>query len=385
MKLSNIIFTLSILLIFSCKETSDPLPSFPFEKTYGGTEDDVANAAIIVDGYLYAYGTSMSFGDINGDPYLIKTDLEGNLVFEKTYGNAQGENGKGIVALRDGNLLLFGSRKRASNDIEDIHLIKIDTAGNILWEQTYGGELYDDPDAIIEMSNGELCIAATTVSFGAGSKDMYLLWTDPSGNLLREKTFGGPDLDGCASIMEIENQELMLHAYTKNYGATSRDMYLLKMNATGDSLWSKRFGTDEYEQSEAFLRTSDGGYLIAGHSAGLDPDHDMYGVRFDRDGNQLWAKTWGGEMHDGCQAVLINSLGNYVFVARSMSFDNGNRAIYMVTTNPSGDMIKADTLGGPANDWPEAILEDNDFYFVVGHTNSFGAGGNDVYVVKTPF
>lgn len=101
---------------------------------------------------------------------------------------------------------------------------------------------YDVPDDVIELPNGDLCIAATTVSFGAGSKDMYLIWTDASGNEFRSKTYGGPDLDGCTKLLVMDNGELMLHGYTRNFGAVSRDLYLIRLSEQGDSLWSKRLG-----------------------------------------------------------------------------------------------------------------------------------------------
>ncbi|MFK7969303.1 MAG: hypothetical protein AB8F95_03000 [Bacteroidia bacterium] len=382
--MKNTYFYILLLLIASCTP-EPPVPSNPFELTFGGAKDDVANDVLYLDEAFYVFGTTKSKGDENGDHYLLKLDINGKLIWEKSYGGTEAENGVVMTKTSDGNLLLAGSTRSTGSGREDIHLIKVDTAGTVLWEQTHGGSLFDSPDDIIEMTNGEFCIASTTVSFGAGSKDMYLLWTDQNGNLLREKTYGGPDLDGCAEILEIENGELMLHAYTKNYGAVSRDMYLLKMTSEGDSLWSRRFGSDEYEQSESFERRADGGYVIGGHTAGTDPDHNMYSVGFDRDGNQLWEQEYGGDAHDGVQCMLINQQGQYVFVGRSMSFGNGDRGIYMVTTDTEGNLLRADTLGGPRNDWAQEIIEHESFYILAGHSNSFSSDGDDdVYVIKIP-
>lgn len=108
----------------------------------------------------------------------------------------------------------------------------------------------------------------------------------------------------------------------------------------------------------------------------------MYALKLDATGEMIWEQNFGGAQHDGGEALLINDAGNYVFVGRSMSFGAGDREIYMVTTNPSGDVLATDTLGGPASDWAEDIVGLGDFYFLIGHSNSFDDEDGDVYVEK---
>jgi hypothetical protein len=106
-------------------------------------------------------------------------------------------------------------------------------------------------------------------------------------------------------------------------------------------------------------------------------------IRLNEDGSVLWEKNYGGLMHDGGQAAIINSKGNYVLVARSMSFGNGDRNAYMVEVSSSdGTIIQEQVVGGDKNDRIDDIIEFNGYYYLVGHSDSDGAGGNDVYVVK---
>ncbi|MEZ4685256.1 MAG: hypothetical protein R3B47_04085 [Bacteroidia bacterium] len=374
-----------ILVIFTPACGSDPDPVQPesaFIKTFGGGMDDAAQAGIFHDASFYVFGWTKSFGEPNGDHYLIKTNPQGDLIWEKRYGGTQAETGKGIKALSNGNLLLWGSTRSSGAGEEDIHIMSVDTDGNLLWERVHGGPEYDSPDDALELPNGDICIAATTVSYGAGSKDMYVLWLDPQGNLIRSKTFGGPDLDGCTRLLALNNGELMLHGYTRNFGAISRDLFLLKLNSEGDSLWSKRIGGDGYEQAEDCVKTPEGGFLFSSHSASIEPNHDMYAVKLDAEGNILWEKYYGGSQHDGGEAVLINPDGNYVFAGRSMSFGNGDQAILLITTSPQGEIISSDTLGGPGSDWAEAILSYQNYYVLIGHSSSYGGGDEDVYIEK---
>ena len=366
------------------KDESQPAQAVnnAFEKTFGGASEDLANSIAIYEDALYILGQSKSFNDVNGDHYLIKLDIDGNLIFEKTYGGNLAEEGIEVLPTNDGNLILVGTTKSVGQGQKDIHVLKVNTAGDVLWEKSFGGPLDDEPSDIIETGNAEFCIAATTTSFGAGSRDMYLIWINQSGNLIRQKTFGGSDMDGSSALLEMDNNQLMLYGYTRNFGAMGRDLYLMKITAEGDSLWSKRYGGVGYEASQGFAQTRTGGFIMNGHSSSSDVHHDMYAVEVDSNGNVLWENNYGGPAHDGGEDLLINEEGNYVFMARTMSFGNGNRNIYVVTTDLNGNQLSETVIGGSQNDWGEEIIELDDYYFIVGHSNSLGAGDNDAYVVK---
>ena len=383
----NIWFSLFLVLfLFSCKkdETLEPLVTSDdaFMKTYGGDQDDFATSIVVENNELFVFGTTKSFLDANGDHYLLKLDLNGNVLFEKTYGGGGAEVGGKILVTKDGNFMLIGSTTSSGKGGRDVHVLKIDRSGILIWEKTFGGPLDDFPSSIIETSSSEFCIAASTSSFGKGSLDIYLIWISQNGDLIRELTFGGTDLDGSADLLEIENQEIMLYAYTRNFGAVGRDLYLMKLSSIADSLWSKRYGGAGYEESQQILRTSTGGYLMVGHTSSTDPVHNIYALEVDKNGDEIWSKEFGGTKHDGGQAVLINAEANYVFVAKSMRFDSGERNIFIVTTNTGGEVLKKEEIEETVNDLAQDIKECGEYYFLVGESNSFGNGDNDVFVVK---
>ena len=380
-------FFLIIIILISCKKKSiEPTPSpetlQAFEKTFGGSKDDFANSIIIKDSVLYLFGTTKSKGEINGDFYLIKTDLNGKTISEHHYGGIMEEEGVDIISTNDGNFILIGFTTSTGAGQKDIYVLKINNTGNIIWEKTYGGLLDDTPQEIIELSNTEFCIAATTESFGATSRDIYMLWIDQNGNLLREKTHGGSNIDGSSELLEIDSQEIMLYGYTYNYGAGDRDLYLLKTNFNGDSLWSNTYGGTGYEESQAFSKLSDGGYLLCGHSSSTDPNHNIYGVKTSFNGTQIFDVNFGGALHDGGEALLVNSAGNYVFIGRTMSNGNGMRDAMMVITTPNGQEISTTYFGGTLNDKINDIKEDDQFYYLTGQSNSFGNGDDDVFLIK---
>tara|TARA_B100000809_G_scaffold140505_1_gene138041 strand:- start:3946 stop:5124 length:1179 start_codon:yes stop_codon:yes gene_type:complete len=382
---------ISILLFsiisFSCSKESEMDKTYDsivtdYEKTFGGSGDDVAKSIIHKDNELYIFGTTKSLGDVNGDHYLIKTDLNGSIISEHTFGGTMEEEGIEIIATNDGNFILIGSTTSLGAGQKDIHVIKIDPNGSQIWENTYGGILNDAPQQIIELTNSLFCIAATTTSFGAGDRDIYMIWIDQNGTLIREKTHGGINSDGSSEILEIDNQEIMLYGFTYSYGAGNRDLYLLKTNFTGDSLWSQTYGGSGYEESQAFSQLANGGYLLCAHSSSTDPNHNMYGVKTNVSGTQLWDVNYGGAQHDGGQALLVNNAGNYVFIGRTMSNGSGMRDAMMVISDPSGQAISTSYIGGTLNDQIDGIIENGDYYYMVGQSTSFGNGDNDVYLVK---
>lgn len=389
MTIKTMLLYFSMGLIFvSCKKDDEPdsVTEGPqeFKKYYGGNEDDEAHALIIDGEYIYAYGTSESFEDTNGDHYLIKTDLEGNLLLEKHYDFGAMERGQSLIKTYDGNLLLLGTTRKGFGGTLDIQLLKVSLEGELIWEKSYGGTNHETAGNLIETSQSEICIVGGTSSYGAGGKDMYILWLDQAGNVLREKTFGAALTDGFVDVMEIEDQSIMAYGYTYNFGAQDRDLMLYKLSSEGDSIWAKTYGGSGYEESQDFERSETGGFVLAGHTSSTDPDHNMYGVKVDENGETIWEQEFGGDAHDGGQALLIDPNGNYVFVARSVSFSEGKRKIYMVVTSPDGTILSTGVIGNILYDWGQDIVSNNSHYFIAGHSNSDSEADNDLYLVSIP-
>lgn len=370
----------------SCKKDKENHSTVPtdmrFTKTYGGAEQDYAKSGIFHDNKLFLVGTTKSFNEPNGNHYLLQLDTNGSIVFEKNYGGNGAEDGIRLFSTSDNHLVLLGTTESAGNGKKDIHVIKLDLLGNIIWEKTFGGPEDDSPASMIETSSGELCIAGTTESFGAGLRDIYMIWLDQNGQLIREVFHGSTDFDGSSELVEIDNQNLMVFGYTRNYGATSRDFYLLKTNAQGDSLWSQRYGGSEYEESQALLKTAEGDFVLHGHSAEEDPNHNMFTVKVDAAGNILWENHLGGAMHDGGEAALINSDGNYIVVGRSMSYQSESRDIILASMAPNGEVLNFDVIGNHLNERADQILEFGDYYYLIGHVMESTEESSDVLLIK---
>jgi hypothetical protein len=280
-------------------------------------------------------------------------------------------------------LLLAGSTQSLGAGANDVFLLKTDLDGAILWQQTYGGSGDDYPEDLMQSADGSILVTGITSSYGAGLKDIYLLKLDSSGDSIWTRTYGGPLDDGGASLAPGDSGKIMLFNYTDNYGAVNRDWYLLQVDENGDSISSALIGTAEYEEAQSIERTSDGNFILYGHSAGFgNIEHNTFAAKVNVSGGVLWQNVYGGAQHDGGEHGLQTDDGGYIFAGRSASFGNNSEQGFIVKTDAGGSMLWHRDVGGDADDSFYNMLETEDAWFFVGNTQSFTNGNNDVFLVK---
>lgn len=136
----------------------------------------------------------------------------------------------------------------------------------ILWERTNGKELADEALSVQETSDRGYIIAGYT-TLGYRNTDVYLIKVSKYGQLLWEKIYGGMKGDKGISVYETSDSGFIITGYTASFGPGSYNVYLIKTNKSGDTLWTKAFGGVSYDEGKSVLQTIDGGYIIAGYTA----------------------------------------------------------------------------------------------------------------------
>jgi hypothetical protein len=363
-----------------------------WENTYGGAKDDYGHSAQqISDGGFIIAGQTNSIGAGGYDVYLIKTDALGKLLWQKTYGGAYDDTAWSVQLTTDGGYIITGSTYSFGAGGSDIYLVKTDALGNQLWQKTFGGTGNDEGYSVQQTTDGGYIIVGVSTQKGSGGYKIYIIKTDSSGNLIWERIYGGTSEDAGDSVQQTSDGGYIIAGYTsplKGYSTLSdvgfSDIYLIKTDSYGKQLWRRTYGGKGNDKSFSVQQTTDGGYIIAGYTSSFGAGNlDVYLIRTDSLGNQLWQQTYGGANGDTGAYVEQTSDGGYIIVGYTSSFGIGVFDVYLVKTDASGNQLWQKTYGGKGVNIGSSVEQTSDGgYIIAGSTNSFGTGDFDVYLIK---
>ncbi|MCI0612795.1 hypothetical protein L0244_07380, partial [bacterium] len=204
-----------------------------WQKTYGASDGDVLwYFQTTPDGGFILSGLTYSFG--GNEAWVVKLDSSGNVEWEKTYGGTSSYSAWFIQATSDGGYIAAGDTSPSNFDALDIWVLKLDSSGNIQWQKTYGGNLADRALAIQPTADGGYIVGGFTYSFGAGDADIWILKLNSSGDAQWQKTFGGSNLDWPGSIQETMGGGFVITGRTHSFGNGDAALWILSLDANGE-------------------------------------------------------------------------------------------------------------------------------------------------------
>ncbi len=304
-----------------------------WSRTYGGSMFDYCYSAqqTADGGYVLAGGTS-SFG-VGAPPHnnfwLVRTDSNGDSLWSRTFGGNLDELCLSVRQTSDGGYVLAGSTSSFGAGNVDFWLLKTDADGDSLWSRTFGGIAWDVCNSVQQTSDGGFILAGFSVS--SGNMGFWLVKTDVNGDSLWTRRLGGLSAS-CNSVRQTADGGYVL-AGSAQFVGSSFDMWLVKTNENGDSLWSRTFGGGTWDYCASVQQTLDGGYVLGGSTSSFGELYgDMWLVKTDVNGDSLWSRTFGGDSADYCKFVHQTSDGGYALAGGTASFGAGGSDFWLLKT-----------------------------------------------------
>jgi hypothetical protein len=198
------------------------------------------------------------------------------------------------------------------------------------------------------------------------------------------RTFGGSNYDYGYAVQQTSDGGYIITGYTQSFGIDSPDVWLIKTVANGSENWSRTFGGSWYDSGYAVQQTKDGGYIVAGstHSFGAG-SNDVWLIKTVANGSEDWKHTFGGDSNDYGYAVQQTIDGGYIVAGSTASFGAGVDDVWLLKVAANGSEDWNCTFGGNSNDYGYAVQQTTDGgYIVAGSTKSFSVGSEDVWLIK---
>jgi predicted secreted protein len=343
---------LIIAILVSCAVSAAVCPcaraTTMWSKTYGGVGDDKGWGDLVQtsDGGYAISGDTASFGAGSSDYWLIKIDSAGNMLWNKTYGGSLAESENAMVQTIDGGYALGGVTSSFGAGGQDFWLVKTDAAGNMQWNKTYGGTGADVGINVFQTSDGGYAIAGLTSSFGAGGMDVWLVKTDAAGNMQWNQTYGGPLDEWMDQMIRTVDGGYAIAGYTSSFGAGGQDVWLVKTDAAGNMQWNKTYGGTGNDHGFHIMQTVDGGYAIIGSTDSFGAGgQDVWLVKTDAAGNMQWNQTYGGTGAEFGYSLVATSDGGYAIAGYTDSFGAGSYDFWLIKTDGLGVIPEGLTIG----------------------------------------
>lgn len=324
------------------------------------------------------YDVELTVANAQGSNTTLQTAavVVGN-VWADTDGFSGDDEGVSVATMSNGDLVILSQVRLLGRTDTQIQVERRDADGGSNWIQWYGGDNDEMPGAVIATSDGDIVFCATTESFGAGGMDAWLVRLNGTGQEIWSQTYG-TFLDDYASDVIQVGSDFYIAGKTTTLTPRRADGYLFKVNADGDEVWSKSYGTTA---QEAFygVRAADSGFILTGEQSGASVQ--AYVVRTDTSGVETWSGAYGGAGADrGYEPFSTN--GGYVILGTGYSETVNAYDVMVLSLDTDGKQTAINFVGGIGREEGFAAIQSGSNYIVAGSTTSATNGGRDVYLVS---
>ena len=360
---------------------------FLFNNTFGDASYDYGRSLIELNdgGYLIAGNTSL-LGDNYSNALLIKIDHTGKEMWKRDYTFSSVDRLNMVKELQDGSLVAAGFTMSSTNYSKDIFVIKTDAQGNLEWQRSYGDAQDETANSIDISIDGGFIISGEVINENTGFSLCYLIKIDNEGELDWSNTFGGSQNDNGLSVISTNDAGFAITGMTRSLGDSNGDVWLIKVNSNGEMEWERTYGGDDTEYGRTIQQTVDGGYIIIGQTESFGLGYnDAYLIKTDSQGNEIWSQTFGGQGTDQGRQVVNTLDEGYLISGYTDSFGTlGGFNFWLVKANSLGELEWQRFYGEQGDDRGLSGIQTSDGgYAIAGYTNSGTSSGSDILFIKT--
>lgn len=302
----------------------------------------------------------------------------------RSYGRGESDDALSAALTADGGVITAGLTYSQSFSSWNVWLVRTNGAGDSLWTRTYGGNADDVGGSVAQTSDGGFVLAGWTEVSQQSSGDLLLMRMDAVGDTLWTRRIGGPRSENGSSIQQTQDGGFIVAGTTRSTSDQKGDLWLVRTDMNGETLWTRTFGTAAGEDGNSVRQTTDGGFVVAGIAWSWDGmKSSALLVRTDADGNELWTRTYGGGYRDGASAVRQTPGGGYVIVGTTEASQLVSADLLLIKTDASGNVEWQKALGRPGWQHGHSIEATSDGgYIVAGYANPFTGSHDGAWLAK---
>jgi hypothetical protein len=398
-----------------------------WQNSFGGTANEECRRIISCSdgGYLAAGSTASNDQQVTGnhgatDFWAVKTDAAGSLIWQKCYGGSDDDRIYDAIQTSDGGYIFAGPT--SSNDgqvtgnqgYQDYWIVKVDSNGNLEWQKSFGGSLWDVPFSIQQTWDGGYIVAGGSTSNDGqitgnhGGQDFWIIKLDPSGNLIWQNALGGSGQDEAIDIQNTSDSGSIVCGLShSNDGQVSGnhgldDFWVVKLNSSGAIQWQRTYGGSNRDAAYSINQTGDGGYIVAGYTQSFDGQvsgnhgqYDIWVVKTNATGDLEWQQCFGGSGIEVAWEIQKIDDFSYILIGQTdsnngqVSGNHGNQDYWVIRFTNSGDILWKECFGGSGDeDGLSIALTIDGKYILAGQSSSNDGqvsgnhGSFDFWVVK---
>ena len=299
-------------------------------RSYGDTLSSSCGYAVLEtddNGYIVV-------GNHNNETWMLRTNSGGDSLWSKYLG---GSTGNSMKRTPSGGYIIAGY---SYDSFDRIYLVETDENGDSLWSNSYGVDDYDYRGYGIDNTNDDGYIITGRSDYFQFIQGVALLKTDQQGNELWLQNFSGSGYSEKGNcVISTDDGGYIVVGNTNSFGAGSNDVYLLKTNSDGDTIWTQTYGDVDGDYGNDVIQTSENGYLIIGETE-IDQISDVWLIKTDDFGNVLWTQTYGGESYDWGKSIKNTNDNGYIIAGGTQSFGGGDADVYLIRLDSEGTLVE---------------------------------------------